>query len=163
MPDVDIFVNVQGDEPEIAGRSIDLVIEMLEQNSDAAMSTLATPIRSRDQLEDPSCVKVVANHQGAAMYFSRSVIPHPRQWDDSLLTSDPPLFLQHIGLYAYRRSFLLSLADLPPSRLEQIEKLEQLRALAAGHQILVSVVDEPTSGIDTIRDYEAFVSRALSC
>ncbi len=162
MPDIEIFVNVQGDEPEISGDAIDLAVELLESQPGAVMSTLATPIRCREQLEDPACVKVVCNRQGAAMYFSRSPIPHARQWDDALLTSDPPHFLQHVGLYAYRRSFLLELAELAPSPLEQIEKLEQLRVLSAGHMISVAVIDEPTVGIDTISDYRAFVSRAMS-
>ncbi len=125
------------------------------------MATLATPIRSREQLEDPACVKVVVNHRGEAMYFSRSPIPHPRQWDDTLLAANPPHFLQHVGLYAYRRSFLLNLAELPPSDLEQLEKLEQLRVLSAGHTILVSVIDEPTVGIDTIRDYRGVCQTQL--
>ncbi len=162
MPDIDIFVNVQGDEPEISGAAIDLAIDMLQQHPAAVMATLATPIRSRRQLEDPACVKVVCTASGAALYFSRSPIPHARQWDDSLLAADPPYFLQHVGLYAYRRSFLLKIAALPPSPLEQIEKLEQLRVLAAGHTILVSVIAEPTIGIDTPEDYRAFVSRARS-
>ena len=139
---VDIIVNVQGDEPEIAGTSIDLAIELLESHPTAVMSTLATPIRSRRQLEDPACVKVVFDAAGRAMYFSRSVIPHPRQWDDALLSSDPPTFYQHVGLYAYRRDFLLDLASMPPCRLEQLEGLEQLRVLDCGHPILVGVVDE---------------------
>src|SRR5208282_3878220 len=84
MPRVEIIVNVQGDEPEIAGPSIDLAIELLDAHPEAVMSTLATPIRSRRQLEDPACVKVVFDHSGRALYFSRSVIPHPRQWDDAL-------------------------------------------------------------------------------
>ncbi len=159
MPQVDVFVNVQGDEPELAGASIDLVIQLLEQEPDAVMATLATPIRRRQQLEDPACVKVVFDHQGRALYFSRSPIPHPRQWDDSLLTSDPPSFYQHVGLYAYRRDFLLKLAQMPPSKLEKLEKLEQLRVLEAGHSIIVGVVDEPTFGIDTPADYEAFVQK----
>ena len=159
MTGVEIIVNVQGDEPEIAGASIDLAIELLESNPAAVMSTLATPIRSRQQLEDPACVKVVFDAAGRAMYFSRSVIPHPRQWDDALLTSDPPSFYQHVGLYAYRRDFLLQLASMPPCRLEQIEKLEQLRVLDAGHSILVGVIDEPTFGIDTPEDYRAFVEK----
>ncbi len=163
MPDVDIFVNVQGDEPEISGDAIDLAISMLERNPDAVMATLATPIRCRQQLEDPACVKVVCDRRGAALYFSRSPIPHARQWDDSLLAAEPPHFLQHIGLYAYRRSFLLELAQLAPTPLEKVENLEQLRVLSAGHTILVSVIDEPTVGIDTISDYRAFVSRAMSC
>jgi 3-deoxy-manno-octulosonate cytidylyltransferase (CMP-KDO synthetase) len=159
MTDVEIIVNVQGDEPEIAGTSIDLAIELLESNPAAVMSTLATPIRNRRQLEDPACVKVVFDAAGRAMYFSRSVIPHPRQWDDALLTSVPPTFYQHVGLYAYRRDFLLQLASMPPCRLEQIEKLEQLRVLDAGHSILVGVIDEPTFGIDTPDDYRAFVKK----
>jgi 3-deoxy-manno-octulosonate cytidylyltransferase (CMP-KDO synthetase) len=159
MADVDIIVNVQGDEPEIAGTSIDMAIELLEANPSAAMSTLATPIRSRRQLEDPACVKVVFDAAGRAIYFSRSVIPHPRQWDDALLTSAPPTFYQHVGLYAYRRTFLLQLASMPPCRLEQIEKLEQLRVLDAGDAILVGVIDEATFGIDTSEDYRAFVEK----
>ncbi|MEN6558463.1 MAG: 3-deoxy-manno-octulosonate cytidylyltransferase [Thermoguttaceae bacterium] len=159
MTDVEVIVNVQGDEPEIRGRSIDLAVELLEQNPSAVMSTLATPIRSRKQLNDPACVKVVFDASGRALYFSRSPIPCPRHWDDSLLKSDPPTFYQHVGLYAYRRDFLLKLAAMPPSVLEQVEKLEQLRVLEAGHAILVGVVDEPTFGIDTPDDYQAFVEK----
>ena len=159
MPAADIIVNVQGDEPEIAGASIDLAIELLESNPEAVMSTLATPIRNRRQLEDPACVKVVFDAHGRAMYFSRSVIPHPRQWDDALLASNPPTFYQHVGLYAYRRDFLLQLASIPLCRLEQVEKLEQLRVLDVGRSILVGVVDEPTFGIDTPDDYRAFVAK----
>ncbi len=159
MADVDIIVNVQGDEPEIAGSSIDLAIGLLEENPAAVMSTLATPIRRRQQLKDPACVKVVFDHQGRAMYFSRSVIPCPRHWDNALLACNPPMFYQHVGLYAYRRDFLLQLASMPPSPLERIEKLEQLRVLEAGYPILVGVVDEPTFGIDTSDDYRAFVDK----
>ena len=159
LADVDILVNLQGDEPELSGESIDLAIRLLEENPDAVMSTLATPIRSRAQLDDPACVKVVFDHGGRALYFSRSPIPCPRQWDDSLLLADPPVFHQHIGLYAYRRQFLLGLAAMPQCDLEKIEKLEQLRVLQAGHSILVGVVDEPTFGIDTPEDYRAFVQR----
>ncbi len=159
MTDTDIIVNLQGDEPEVAGSSIDLVIELLENNPQAVMSTLATPIHSRRQLEDPACVKVVFDSAGRALYFSRSTIPHPRQWDDALLSSNPPTFYQHVGLYAYRREFLLKLASIPPSSLEQTEKLEQLRVLQAGYSILVGVIDEPTFGIDTPEDYRAFVEK----
>ncbi len=162
MPEVEIFVNVQGDEPEIRGESIDFAIELLQSNPDAVMSTLATPIRNRDQLGDPACVKVVFDNRGRALYFSRSPIPHAREWDDGLLTANPPHFFQHIGLYAYRREFLLRLATLPQSGLEQLEKLEQLRVLDAGFEILVGVLEEPTVGIDTPADYRAFVSRSRS-
>jgi 3-deoxy-manno-octulosonate cytidylyltransferase (CMP-KDO synthetase) len=159
MSDVDIFVNVQGDEPEISGSAIDATIELLASDPSASMATLATPIRSRDQLLDPACVKVVVGNKDQALYFSRSPIPCARDWDDSLLTTGRPHFLQHVGLYAYRRDFLLQYPQLPASDLEQLEKLEQLRAISAGHQILVAMVDEPTIGIDTPADYRAFVSR----
>jgi len=163
LDDADIIVNVQGDEPELSGESIDQVIILLEEDPQAVMSTLATPIRSRKQLEDPACVKVVFDDHGRALYFSRSPIPHPRQWDDELLAADPPHFYQHVGLYAYRREFLLRLAKMPPSELEKIERLEQLRVLEAGYPITVGVVDEPTIGIDTPEDYRAFVSRYKRC
>ena len=159
LQDVDIIVNLQGDEPELSGRSIDLAIRLLEEDPQAVMSTLATPIRSRRQLEDPACVKVVLDGRGRALYFSRSPIPHAREWDGRLLSADPPHFYQHVGLYAYRREFLLRLAEMPQSELEKLEKLEQLRVLEAGYQIVVGVVDEPTFGIDTPEDYEAFVAR----
>lgn len=163
LPDVDVIVNVQGDEPEIAAESIDLAIRLLEDEPQAVMSTLATPIRSRQQLDDPACVKVVFDHNGRALYFSRSAIPHARDWDDRLLRVDPPHFYQHIGLYAYRRDFLLRLTDMSQSPLERLEGLEQLRVLSAGHAILVGVIDEPTIGIDTPEDYRAFVRRAKNC
>jgi len=160
--DVEIFVNVQGDEPEIAGASIDAVIELLQSHPSAGVATLATPIRRRSDLQDPACVKLVRCHTGRALYFSRSVIPHPRTWDDSLLAEDPPSFLQHLGIYAYRRAFLLGLADLPPSPLEQIEKLEQLRFLQAGCEIQVGIVPHAPRGIDTREDYDAFKARRLA-
>jgi len=156
---VDIIVNVQGDEPEISGQAIDLTIQLLEQNPAAVMSTLATPIRTKDKLHDPACVKVIFDQRQRAIYFSRAPIPLARNWDDSLLAADPPHFHQHIGVYAYRREFLLQLADLPRAGIERVENLEQLRVLDAGHTILVGVIDEPTIGIDTPDDYRAFVSR----
>ena len=154
-----LIVNLQGDEPEIDPAAIDQLVELLWENPAAAMATLATPIHERSQLEDPACVKVVFDDAGRALYFSRSPIPHVREWDDALLESTPPLFHQHIGIYAYRRDLLLRLASLPPGRHEQLEKLEQLRVLDQGETILVSLVDEPTQGIDTPADYAAFLKR----
>ena len=162
LPGVEIVVNVQGDEPELSGALIDLVVGLLEERPAAMMATLATPIRSRRQLQDPACVKVVFDAQGRAIYFSRSPIPCARDWDDALLAADPPHYFQHVGLYAYRREFLLQLAAMPQSSLERIEKLEQLRVLQAGYAILVGVVDEPTFGIDTPEDYRAFVRKYRS-
>jgi 3-deoxy-manno-octulosonate cytidylyltransferase (CMP-KDO synthetase) len=123
------------------------------------MSTLATPIRTKEKLHDPACVKVVFDDGQRALYFSRSVIPHPRTWHDDLLTAEPPHFYQHIGLYAYRREFLLQIAALPRPAIEQLESLEQLRVLHAGKTILVGRTDEPSIGIDTPADYAQFVAR----
>lgn len=159
LNDCDLIVNVQGDEPEISADSIDLAISLLEQNPEVPMSTLATGIGNRDLLLDPSCVKVVLDQQGRAMYFSRSVIPCPREWDEEYLQATPPSFLQHIGLYCYRREFLLEIPRLPVPPMETIESLEQLRVLANGKPILVGTIDHPVVGIDTAEDYESFVRR----
>jgi 3-deoxy-manno-octulosonate cytidylyltransferase (CMP-KDO synthetase) len=159
LPDADILVNVQGDEPELSGEAIDLAVELLESNPTAVMATLATPIRDRAKLNDPSCVKVVFDQSGRALYFSRSAVPHARDWRDEFLTSEPASFYQHIGLYAYRKDFLLQLAALPRTPLEKLENLEQLRVLEHGYALMVGVIDEPTLGIDTPEDYRAFVSR----
>jgi 3-deoxy-manno-octulosonate cytidylyltransferase (CMP-KDO synthetase) len=159
LPEADIIVNVQGDEPELAGQAIDQLIDLLDSRQDISLATLATPIRDRAQLQDPACVKVVFDHQQRALYFSRSPIPYPRDWNDALLSAEPPIFYQHMGIYAYRREVLMRLTELAKSRLEQVEKLEQLRFLEAGYAILVGVVEEHTSGIDTWADYQAFVRR----
>ena len=157
-----IIVNLQGDEPEINPEAIDLLVESLWENPGASMATLATPIRDRKMLDDPACVKVVFDDAGQALYFSRSTIPHPREWDEELLQATPANFHQHIGIYAYRRTLLLRLAALPMGRLEGLEKLEQLRVLENGEKIIVALVDEPTRGIDTPEDYAEFVARRLA-
>jgi len=158
LPEAEVVVNIQGDEPEVAGATIDLVASLLELDPEAPMATVATPIRDRQAYLDPSCVKVVRSATGRALYFSRSPIPHVR--DGGLDPSArPPQALLHLGLYAYRRDFLLRLAALPPSPLEGLENLEQLRVLEAGYPIAVGIVDEPTVGIDTPEDYRRFVER----
>lgn len=161
-PEFEIVVNLQGDEPEIPGAAIDLAISILEQNSEAVVATLATPIRSKELLEDPACVKVVLDGDGRAMYFSRSPIPHARTWRDELLAGNRPNFLQHVGLYAYRREFLLKFPNLPACPTEKLESLEQLRVLSAGYAIYVGLIDEPVVGIDTREDYELFVRKCNS-
>jgi 3-deoxy-manno-octulosonate cytidylyltransferase (CMP-KDO synthetase) len=153
--DIDIFVNVQGDEPEMSPVAIDQVIQLLVDHPDVPMATLCTPLRSREQLENPACVKVVRANNLRAMYFSRSVIPHPRQWSDDMLTTEPALFYLHLGLYAYRRDFLLQMGSLPQSPLETTESLEQLRALWHGDAITVIETDTaPPAGVDTLEDLE---------
>lgn len=158
LPEAGIVINLQGDEPEITPQALDLVITLLEQDPDASMATLATPIRSETVYRDPSCVKVVCSAAGQALYFSRSPVPYHR---DGLPdpTAATPLAYLHLGLYAYRRDFLLKLATLPPSPLEMTEKLEQLRVLEAGHRIAVGFIDEPSVGIDTPEDYRRFLER----
>lgn len=157
--EAEIVVNVQGDEPEISGEAIDAAIRVLLKSSTAAVSTLATAIRSRPQLEDKSVVKVVFDRKGRALYFSRSPIPCPRQWSDDLLTSEPATFYQHVGLYAYRKSFLAEMVNLPAAVCETVESLEQLRFLDSGYEIQVETVHDHACGIDTPKDYEAFVRR----
>jgi 3-deoxy-manno-octulosonate cytidylyltransferase (CMP-KDO synthetase) len=153
----DVIINLQGDEPLIDPASLDLLPELLHRDPEADMATLAAPITSAEQWHDPACVKVVRDACGRALYFSRSPIPFARDGAPDF-TREPPLYLQHLGLYAYRRRFLMSLASLPPEPLEEVEKLEQLRALALGRRIHVGVVAHAGRGVDTPADYERFVA-----
>lgn len=159
IPQAGIIVNVQGDEPEIEGSSIDRLITLLNDDPEAPMATLATPIRDEAIYRDPSCVKVVASSRGRALYFSRSPIPCHRDGPANFSDPNAPAALLHLGIYAYRREFLLSIGSLPRSPLESAEKLEQLRVLEAGLPIALGVVDEPSIGIDTPEDYRRFVDR----
>jgi 3-deoxy-manno-octulosonate cytidylyltransferase (CMP-KDO synthetase) len=155
----DLIVNIQGDEPELEPSTIDAAVCALRSSPLSPMATLAAPIRNQRDLEDPACVKVVFNDQGQALYFSRSPIPYPRDGVTDADFDGPPRFFQHLGLYVYRRAFLLRLASLPAASLEQTEKLEQLRVLAAGETIQVVVVNHAARGIDTVADYRQFVTR----
>lgn len=160
LSDVDIFVNVQGDEPEIDPRSIDLVANALVDNPWADIATAARPIRDLETLQNPNCVKAVIGEGGRALYFSRAAVPFVRDgMNADILASEPPLFWHHLGLYAYRRSFLQWFANQPLGRLEQTEKLEQLRALENGRQIVVARIEAAPAGIDTQADFDAFASR----
>ena len=158
-PEYSLIVNVQGDEPEIDPHAIDLAIETLEQDDQAVMSTLATPIRSREILEDPACVKVVFDKDQNAMYFSRSPIPFARDGFDEKLRVEPPLFHLHVGLYCYRSEFLKRLRTLPVANYESVECLEQLRVLHHGFRIKTAVIPVSRPGIDTPDDYSSFVKR----
>lgn len=158
--DVEIFVNVQGDEPEIDAHVIDAVASLLASRPDADIATAACPIDTIQKLSDPACVKVVMGGEDRAIYFSRAAVPHARDgFSDAFLSAQPPVYWQHIGLYAYRRDFLLWFATQPPGRLETIEKLEQLRAIEAGKTIVVASVGPAPRGIDTLEDYRAFQRR----
>lgn len=155
IADEQIIVNVQGDEPELDPAIIDAAVEALK-NSMAPVSTVAAPI-DRALAADPNIVKVVRRADGSALYFSRAMIPCDR--DNSGGADAAPL--RHIGLYAYRRSFLKAYGALAPTPLERAEKLEQLRVLEHGYNIAVAVCESADTavGIDTPEQYEAFVAR----
>ena len=154
----DVVVNVQGDEPEIEPDSIESLLAALRDGGHP-MATLACPFADLQRQgieadpEDPNCVKVVCS-AGRAIYFSRSRVPYKRNADTDY--EGPYL---HLGVYAYRRDFLLELAQWPPTPLERLEGLEQLRVLENGHSIAVAVVDRAVIGIDTPDEYAAFVER----
>jgi 3-deoxy-manno-octulosonate cytidylyltransferase (CMP-KDO synthetase) len=152
--DADVIVNVQGDEPLIEPATIALLPSLLRGDDEAVMATLAAPMTTLEQWQDPNCVKVVCDKRGRALYFSRSPIPHVRDGKPDFRSG---AFLQHLGLYAYRRDFLLRLAQLPPEPLEELEKLEQLRVLALGQRVTVGVIAHAGRGVDTPADYERFV------
>jgi 3-deoxy-manno-octulosonate cytidylyltransferase (CMP-KDO synthetase) len=135
---------------------LDLLPELLARDPAADMATLAIPITRLEDWRDPNRVKVVCDSRGRALYFSRSPIPYVRD-DEPQFAAQPHGFLQHLGLYAYRREFLQRLANEPPGRLEQMEKLEQLRALALGNPIQVGIVHHASVSVDTLGDYELFV------
>jgi 3-deoxy-manno-octulosonate cytidylyltransferase (CMP-KDO synthetase) len=157
LHDADIIVNLQGDEPLIDPDSLDFVADLLHRHPQAAMATLATPLHSLEQYQNPNCVKVVVGELGQALYFSRSPIPFVRDGEPPL-QQEPFQFFQHIGLYSYRREFLLKLAQTPPTTLEQLEKLEQLRVLSMGQRIQVGMVAHASAGVDTPEDYTRFVA-----
>ncbi len=151
--DHDIVVNIQGDEPEIEPDAIDAAVRALVEAPQAVIATLACPTKDPDRAADPNAVKVVCGTDGRALYFSRAPIPHHREPDRGAV------FLIHVGLYAYRREFLLELAHLPQTPLEQAEKLEQLRTLEHGRIIQVAETAHPAVGVDTPADYREFVRR----
>ncbi|MSR55634.1 MAG: 3-deoxy-manno-octulosonate cytidylyltransferase [Gemmataceae bacterium] len=155
--DVELILNLQGDEPLIDPGSLELLAKLLRDDPKAEMATLAIPVASEEIYHNPNCVKVVCGEGGRALYFSRSPIPHVRDGKPDL-AAKPPLFLHHLGLYAYRRDALLALSSLPPHPLEQLEKLEQLRAIGHGWTIRVGVIAHAGRGVDTPADYERFVA-----
>jgi 3-deoxy-manno-octulosonate cytidylyltransferase (CMP-KDO synthetase) len=152
-----LIINVQGDEPEMDPGAIDRLVELMEHQSDVPMGTLACPFASVEQLQNPACVKVVLNQHRQAIYFSRSLIPYPRDLDGH--PEVPGNWLLHLGIYAFRPGFLTRLSQTPVCELEEIERLEQLRVLYMGERIAVAVVDRESNGIDTPEQYAAFVER----
>jgi len=170
--DAEIVVDCQGDEPLIPPEAIDQTIAAFAKDPSIMVTTLITPLEKGDDLCNPHLVKVVVDHDGFALYFSRAPIPYPR---DVLETKNAGLlkegeliarldkqklggYWQHIGLYAFRKEFLLTLTALPPSDLERREKLEQLRILENGYKIKTVICPTPSLGIDTPEDVERFIA-----
>lgn len=160
----DIVVNVQGDEPFIDPQTIDLTVAPLIMDDSLMMSTVCEPLARAEDLFNSNVVKVVLDQQGNALYFSRAPIPFPRNAADAKSLIDTqaiigqltPEILQHyrkhVGLYVYRRNFLLEFTTWPRAILEEIESLEQLRVLTQGYRIRVITVQRSSVGIDTPED-----------
>lgn len=151
----DVVVNVQGDEPFAPPEGIRAVAEVLVRTG-FPMATLASPIEHAAEIFDPNVVKVVASDANAALYFSRAPIPWQRgRFDQREADLADPAWRRHIGIYAYRVAFLNRFAAMPPSMLEKIESLEQLRVLQAGHAIAVATTPVTfPPGVDTEADLE---------
>lgn len=147
-----IVVNLQGDEPLMPPELLVQVAGLLENDPQAGMATLCTPITDNSDCGNPNVVKVVFSMQGSALYFSRATIPHVRDAQEG----EKPIMYRHLGLYAYRTGTLKAFAQSPVCELEQAEKLEQLRALWQGIQIKIAVADKvPGQGVDTPEDLKA--------
>lgn len=148
--DVDIVVNVQGDEPFIDKESLAQVVEIFKKdtNSQVDLASLMREIKNQEDIQNPNNVKVVTDNNDFALYFSRSVIPFPRDG------SEIATYYQHVGIYAFRKQALIDFATWPVSTLEAIEKLEQLRYLEHGKRIKMAVTTHVGIGIDTPEDLE---------
>lgn len=154
-PEIGYIVNLQGDEPMINPETIDTVIKLLKDDSEADISTLVREIKEENEIVNPNLVKCVFNNLGYAMYFSRSKIPYERNAGHSK-------FYGHLGIYGYTREALFKMTDANQTSLELSESLEQLRALQMGMKIKVSVVEDTPIGIDTIEDLNNFKARIIS-
>jgi 3-deoxy-manno-octulosonate cytidylyltransferase (CMP-KDO synthetase) len=158
----DIVVNLQGDEPLLPAKLIDTLSKELQANTAADIATLACKISAVTSIFNPNIVKVVCDDDGKALYFSRAPIPWDRATFDMAekvstehIKTHEQCYLRHIGLYAYKVNVLMRLSNAPLSALEQLESLEQLRALSLGMSIFVKIVDSgPPHGVDTLEDYE---------
>lgn len=147
--EVDLVVNLQGDEPLLDPDSINRAVVPLREDESVVMSTLAHRIHGLDEIMDPNVVKVVCDGYGRALYFSRAPIPYSREGDQTTRG-----VLRHIGLYVFRKEFLQIFSSLPPTALEKSESLEQLRALEHGYHIAVVETDTAVVGVDTAADFD---------
>lgn len=147
--DYDVVVNIQGDEPLIRGDVIDRLVDGLS-GSLANVATLVTPITSKEEVQNPNTVKVTTQTDGTALYFSRAPIPYHR--DSGGINLEQQQYLKHIGIYAYREAALKAFSSLPPTDLEETEKLEQLRLLQSNYKYLCVPTDHPFISVDTESD-----------
>lgn len=148
FPEVDVFINLQGDEPFVTATMLEQLVFPYLHNEDPDMATLARELNYEKDKDNPGVVKVITDLQGNAIYFSRAPIPYFRQD-----ISNAPVY-HHIGLYAFKRNFLLKYSKLPMSPLERAESLEQLRALEHGFKIRVSLTKVKTLEINTLEEYQ---------
>ena len=150
----EIIVNVQGDEPLIPPENIDLIVQPLLEEDSLSTVTLRILIKSRDELMDRNITKVVVDKSESALYFSKAPIPWDRDGVDTNVDPLKPFWYKHIGLYAYRKSFLMDFGRLQESDHEKIEKLEQLRILENGYRIKVVETDLDSIGVDCKADLD---------
>jgi 3-deoxy-manno-octulosonate cytidylyltransferase (CMP-KDO synthetase) len=148
----EIYVNIQGDEPMVTALHVELLLEPLVDSPRTLVSTLKVPLPPAEA-RSPNNVKVVTDSQGMALYFSRASIPHERDPDEA--GAGGPRYFKHLGIYAYRAAALGQFRALPPSPLEEIEKLEQLRFLENAISIAVALTSEDTIGVDTEDDLKS--------
>ncbi len=153
--DADIIINVQADEPEINPADIDMLAALMDKNPDVVMGTLVTEISDPTWMNNPNVVKAILDSRGRAIYFSRAPIPFNRAAGGG----DASLAYRHLGIYAYRKDFLLKITKMPQTPLEKCESLEQLRVIENGFAIIAGKVVASPEGIDTQEQYEAFVVR----
>ena len=145
-----LVINIQADEPLIKPVVIDDLANAMREERTAPVGTLIKKIEARGEIENPNIVKVIVDQHKYALYFSRSIIPYPRDQKEY----EAAVYYKHLGIYAYRKDFLLNFKNLPKSNLENIEKLEQLRVLEAGYKIRTVLTDIETMGVDTPEDLE---------
>lgn len=155
MDDYDVIINIQGDEPLIEADMINSLINTFKENKDLVMATLKHKLNSKEEIENPNSVKVICDKNNYAIYFSRSVIPYPRK-------NENISYYKHIGIYAYKRDFVIEYSKMLSSPLEEAESLEQLRVLENGYKIKVLETSHSLIGVDTeqnLQDVIAYIEK----
>lgn len=146
--DADIIVNIQGDEPCVNQKTISSIVKLLQNDKEAVMATAVVPLSSYEEAKSPSIVKCVFDQQGYALYFSRGLIPKGKTEKEQKKAK----FFRHLGIYAFRKDFLIQYGNLPPTPLQMIEDLEQLKVLEHGYRIKVAIVSDVAIGVDNPED-----------